>query len=197
MAAPRAVERRSSCHCARPVSPARIAPGVGERAAADNRRCRRLRAGSGENGASGPFRRYCAIRQTDALSNRGCPPRHDDSRPRVTSCPPPAHLCAMRDLAPQEARTGRHHPSKHAASAGWPSVRANATPGAEAASRAAKPPKGTLDTAEHCGLIKTRRPSCDRSIRFERSALACPAPMPVRAISRAPIDATRRGRAHV
>jgi hypothetical protein len=36
------------------VNPARIAHGVGERAAADNRRCRRRRAGSGESGASGP-----------------------------------------------------------------------------------------------------------------------------------------------
>jgi hypothetical protein len=89
MAAPRAMERRSSCHCSRPVNPTRIAPGVGERATADNRRCRRLRAGLGESGASGPVFGVLARSATrDALSNSSCPPRHDDSRPRVTPCPP-------------------------------------------------------------------------------------------------------------
>ena len=36
--------------------------------------------------------------------------------------------------------------------------------GAQAVSRAAKPPKGTLDAAEHRGLMSNRRPSCDRPI---------------------------------
>jgi len=53
-AAPPAVERRSSCHCATPVNPARIAHCVGEGAATDNRRCGRPRIGSSGSGVSRP-----------------------------------------------------------------------------------------------------------------------------------------------
>lgn len=64
--------------------------------------------------------------------------------------------------------------------------------GAEAVSRAAEPPEGTLDTAEHRGLMSNRRPSSDRPIHSARPRCSHFVAILVPAFSPRQIDVTRR-----
>ncbi len=126
-----------------------------------------------------------------APRNRGYPHRHDGTCPRCDSASTTTTRFVSGRSCVRAAARGRNPKGI----AGWPSVRSKTTHGAEAVSRAAKPPKGTLDTAEPRGLIRSRRPSCDRSIRCGNSRDSGSARM-LEVLFPTPIDVTHRDRAH-
>jgi len=80
---------------------------------------------------------------------------------------------------------------------GWPAIRAHPTHGAEAVSRAAQPPKVTLDAAEHRALINERRPSCDWSIHSVRRLGPRSVVMAAPTFSPVQIDGIRRDQARM